>query len=154
MADEGDFVERDRRAAAAFGDAARAAGVRRIVFLGGLGHEPGLSRHLASRQEVGRVLAASGVPTIELRASVVIGGGSLPFDMARRLVEKLPVMVTPTWVRTLAQPIAAEDVVPTSSRRSTWTCPAGASSRLAAPSPSPTAGSCARSPRSGPSPAG
>ena len=111
MADEGSFAERDRRAAEAFGAAARAAGVRRIVYLGGLGHEPGLSAHLSSRQEVGRVLAASGVPVVELRASIVIGAGSLPFELARRLVEKLTVMLTPRWVRTAAQPIAVDDVV-------------------------------------------
>jgi len=66
---------------------------------------------LASRHEVGRILAASGVPVVELRASVIVGGGSLPFEMARRLVEKLSVMLTPSWVRTLAQPIAVGDVV-------------------------------------------
>jgi uncharacterized protein YbjT (DUF2867 family)/tryptophan-rich sensory protein len=111
MAEPGDFAERDRRAARAFGQAARAAGVRRIVYLGGLGRGPGLSPHLASRQEVGRVLAESGVPTVELRASIVVGAASLPFEMARKLVEKLPVMVTPRWVRTRAQPIAVDDVV-------------------------------------------
>jgi len=111
MGEAGDFAERDRALATRFGEAAREAGVRRIVYLGGLGHGRNLSEHLASRQEVGRVLAASGVPTIELRASVVIGAGSLPFDMARRLVERLPVMVTPRWVRTPSQPIAIDDVV-------------------------------------------
>jgi tryptophan-rich sensory protein/uncharacterized protein YbjT (DUF2867 family) len=111
MAEGGAFPERDRRAAELFGAAAREAGVRRIVYLGGLGHGDRLSEHLASRQEVGRVLAASGVPTVELRASVILGAGSLPFDMARRLVERLPVMVTPRWVRTPAQPIAIDDVV-------------------------------------------
>jgi tryptophan-rich sensory protein/uncharacterized protein YbjT (DUF2867 family) len=111
MAEAGDFAERDRRAALLFGRSAKEAGVRRIVYLGGLGHDPGLSEHLASRQEVGRALAASGVPVVELRASVVIGAGSLPFEMARRLVEKLPVMLTPRWVRTLSQPIAIDDVV-------------------------------------------
>jgi len=111
MADDGDYAERDRRAALLFGEAAREAGVARIVYLGGLGREPGLSKHLASRQEVGRALAAAGVPVVELRASVVVGGGSLPFEMARRLVEKLPVMLTPRWVRTLTQPIAVDDVV-------------------------------------------
>lgn len=107
----GDFARRDREAAAGFGSAARAAGVRRIIYLGGLGRGPGLSEHLASRQEVGRVLAESGVPTIELRASIVIGSGSLSFEMVRALVERLPVMVTPRWVSTRAQPIAIEDVI-------------------------------------------
>lgn len=111
MADEEAFADRDRRAAEAFGRAAKAAGVRRIVYLGGLGHEPGLSAHLASRQEVGRVLAASGVPVVELRASIVLGAGSLPFELARRLIEKLPAMLMPRWVRTRAQPIAVDDVV-------------------------------------------
>ena len=107
----GDFAPRDRTAAAMFGAAARAAGVQRIIYLGGLGRGPGLSEHLASRQEVGSVLAASGVPTIELRASIIIGSGSLSFEMVRALVERLPVMVTPRWVNTRAQPIAIEDVI-------------------------------------------
>jgi len=106
-----DFARRDREAARCFGSAANAAGVRRIIYLGGLGREPGLSQHLASRQEVGRVLADSGVPTIELRASIIIGSGSLSFEMVRALVERLPVMVTPRWVSTRAQPIAIEDVI-------------------------------------------
>jgi uncharacterized protein YbjT (DUF2867 family) len=107
----GEFARRDREAAARFGSAAKAAGVRRIIYLGGLGRGPGLSEHLASRQEVGRVLAGSGVPTIELRASIIIGSGSLSFEMVRALVERLPVMVTPRWVSTRAQPIAIEDVI-------------------------------------------
>jgi uncharacterized protein YbjT (DUF2867 family) len=107
----GEFARRDREAAARFGLAAKSAGVRRIIYLGGLGRGPGLSEHLASRQEVGRVLAESGVPTIELRASIVIGSGSLSFEMVRALVERLPMMVTPRWVSTRAQPIAIEDVV-------------------------------------------
>src|SRR6185436_4915022 len=90
----------DRRAATSFGQAARVAGVRRIIYLGGLGSGSALSPHLASRQEVGRLLAASGVPTIEFRASIVIGSGSLSFEMIRALVERLPVMVAPRWVRT------------------------------------------------------
>ena len=94
----GEFARRDREAAARFGSAAKAAGVRRIIYLGGLGRGPGLSEHLASRQEVGHVLAESGVPTIELRASIIIGSGSLSFEMVRALVERLPVMVTPRWV--------------------------------------------------------
>jgi uncharacterized protein YbjT (DUF2867 family) len=105
------FVEADRRAAHNFARAAREAGVRRIVYLGGLGHGGGLSAHLESRHEVGRLLRASGVPTVELRASIVIGSGSLSFEMIRALVEKLPVMVTPRWTRALAQPIAIEDVL-------------------------------------------
>jgi uncharacterized protein YbjT (DUF2867 family) len=104
------FDEVDRAAARAFGTAAREAGVRKVVYLGGLGRGE-LSPHLASRQEVGEILRASGVPTIELRASIVIGSGSASFEMIRALVEKLPVMVTPRWVRVRAQPIAIEDVL-------------------------------------------
>jgi len=107
----GDFARRDREAATRFGAAAKAAGVRRIVYLGGLGRGPRLSEHLASRQETGRLLAESGVPTIELRASIIIGSGSLSFEMVRALVERLPVMVTPRWVSSRAQPIAIEDVI-------------------------------------------
>lgn len=111
MASAGDFEAEDRRAASSFGAAARAAGVSRIVYLGGLGREPGLSRHLRSRQEVGLLLRTSGVPTLELRASIVIGSGSLSFEMVRALVEKLPVMITPRWVAQPAQPVAIEDLV-------------------------------------------
>ncbi|MCY3823605.1 MAG: NAD(P)H-binding protein [Nitrospinae bacterium] len=111
MASGGDFTREDREAAKGFASAARAAGVERIVYLGGLGSDDALSDHLASRQEVGRILRESGVQTIELRASIIIGSGSLSFEMIRALVERLPVMVTPRWVRTLAQPIAVEDVI-------------------------------------------
>jgi len=105
------FEEEDRRAATNFAEAARAAGVRRIVYLGALGSGPRLSPHLASRQEVGRILGESGVPTVEFRASIIIGSGSLSFEMIRALVDRLPVMVTPRWVRIRAQPIAIEDVI-------------------------------------------
>jgi uncharacterized protein YbjT (DUF2867 family) len=111
MGSAGDFESRDRRAALHFAKAAREAGVRRIVYLGGLGREPGLSRHLRSRQEVGRILRESGVPTVELRASIVIGSGSLSFEMVRALVRKLPVMITPRWVSQPAQPLAVEDLI-------------------------------------------
>ncbi len=111
MGSRGDFEAEDRQAAANFAAAASTAGVRRIVYLGGLGREPGLSRHLRSRQEVGRILRESGVPTIELRASIVIGSGSLSFEMVRALVERLPVMVTPRWVSQPSQPLAIEDLV-------------------------------------------
>jgi uncharacterized protein YbjT (DUF2867 family) len=104
------FDEADRQAARTFAAAARAAGVRRVVYLGGLGHGE-LSAHLESRQEVGRILRAEGPPTIELRASIVIGSGSASFEMIRALVDRLPVMITPRWVRTRAQPIAIEDVL-------------------------------------------
>jgi uncharacterized protein YbjT (DUF2867 family) len=106
-----DFREEDRRGAATFARAARDAGVRRLVYLGGLGTATDLSPHLASRHEVGEILRASGVPTIELRASIILGSGSLSFEMLRALVERLPVLVTPRWVRQLTQPIAIEDVI-------------------------------------------
>lgn len=106
------FVETDRRGAQNFGAAAKAAGVRRIVYLGGLGDDRAdLSPHLRSRHEVGRLLRESGVQVVELRASIVIGSGSLSFEMLRALVERLPVMVTPRWVRVKAQPIAIADLL-------------------------------------------
>ncbi|HSM08633.1 MAG TPA: SDR family oxidoreductase [Gemmatimonadota bacterium] len=110
---EGDgFRERERRAARNFARAAEAAGVRRIVYLGGLGDEEReLSEHLESRQAVGRALRDSAVSTTEFRASIIIGSGSLSFEMIRALVDKLPVMILPRWVRTPAQPIAIEDVI-------------------------------------------
>ena len=112
MGDRADFEVRDREAARAFARAAAAAGVRRIVYLGGLGDAAtDLSAHLRSRHEVGRLLAETGVPTIELRASIVIGSGSLSFELIRSLVERLPAMVTPRWVDVLAQPIGIEDVL-------------------------------------------
>jgi uncharacterized protein YbjT (DUF2867 family) len=111
MGSRGDFEEEDRRAAENFAVAAREAGVRRIVYLGGLGRGPDLSRHLRSRHEVGRVLRDSGVGTIEFRASIIIGSGSLSFEMIRALVEKLPVMITPRWVSERAQPLAIEDLI-------------------------------------------
>ena len=110
MAAGGGFEERDRMGAENFARAAREKGVKRIIYLGGLGGGERLSSHLASRQEVGEILRSSGVPTIEFRASIIIGSGSLSFEMVRALVEKLPVMTTPRWVRSQAQPIAVEDV--------------------------------------------
>jgi uncharacterized protein YbjT (DUF2867 family) len=111
MGDEGDFEQLEAEAARIFGESALAAGVDRIIYLGGLGSGDDLSAHLRSRQEVGRILRDSGVQTIELRASIIIGSGSLSFEMIRSLVEKLPVMITPSWVRVEAQPIAIEDVI-------------------------------------------
>lgn len=111
MADHGDFAAQERLGARNFAAAARAAGIRRIVYLGGLGGDGELSDHLASRKEVGEILRSSGVPTIEFRASIIIGSGSLSFDMIRLLVGRLPVMIVPRWVRTAAQPIAVEDVI-------------------------------------------
>ena len=112
MGTRGDFEEQDRRAAGNFGDEARRAGVARIVYLGGLGAAGGeLSPHLRSRQEVAEILRASGVQVVEFRASIVIGSGSLSFEMIRSLVERLPVMVTPKWVDVTAQPIAIADLL-------------------------------------------
>src|ERR1039458_4406708 len=112
MGSLGNFEEQDRQAARNFADAARDASVRRIVYLGGLGEDVDeLSPHLRSRHEVGDLLRTSGVPVIEFRASIVIGSGSLSFEMIRALVERLPVMVTPRWVRVLAQPIAIDDML-------------------------------------------
>ena len=109
------FEQTDRKAARIFGEQARAAGVRRIVYLGGLTPagvpEGDLSPHLRSRSEVARILLDSGVPTTVLRAAVVIGSGSASFEMLRYLTERLPVMVTPSWVRTRIQPVAVRDVL-------------------------------------------
>ena len=105
------FREIDRQAAENFGRAALEEGVRRIIYLGGLGSGRDLSTHLESRHEVGRLLRASGVVTLEFRASIILGSDSLSFEMLRTLVDRLPVMITPRWTRTLAQPIAVEDVV-------------------------------------------
>lgn len=106
------FEARDRTGARNFAIAARAAGIRRIIYLGGLGSDDEeLSAHLRSRHEVGDILRASGVPTIELRASIVLGSGSLSFEMIRSLVETLPLMVTPSWVGVEAQPIAIDDLL-------------------------------------------
>jgi uncharacterized protein YbjT (DUF2867 family) len=112
MGSSGSFEETDRQAAANFGAAAKAAGVERIVYLGGLGSDADeLSPHLRSRQEVGQILRRSGVPVLEFRASIVIGSGSLSFEMIRSLVERLPIMITPKWVNVPAQPIAIDDLL-------------------------------------------
>jgi uncharacterized protein YbjT (DUF2867 family) len=112
MGAHGDYRDTDRVAAHNFAEAARRAGVRRIVYLGGLaaGDEP-LSKHLSSRIETGQALRDSGVPVVEFRASVVIGSGSLSFELIRALVERLPVMICPRWVSTMAQPVAIDDVL-------------------------------------------
>ncbi|MDH4132812.1 MAG: SDR family oxidoreductase, partial [Gemmatimonadota bacterium] len=105
------FEDADRTAAENFARAARDAGVRRVIYLGGLGQGGDLSPHLVSRQQVGQILRQSGVPTVELRASIILGSGSVSFDMIRSLVETLPVMITPSWVATPTQPIGIEDVI-------------------------------------------
>lgn len=107
-----DFAGTERTMASTFANAAKRAGVKRIVYLGGMipeGEE--LSEHLASRKEVGDVLLASGVPATVLQAGVIIGSGSASFEMLRYLTERLPVMVTPKWVHTRIQPIAIRDVL-------------------------------------------
>ncbi len=112
MGTSGPFEQADRQAARNFGEAARAAGVGRIIYLGGLGSDDeALSPHLRSRQEVGRLLRDAGVPVLEFRASIIIGSGSLSFEMIRALVERLPLMITPKWVKVPAQPIAIDDVL-------------------------------------------
>jgi uncharacterized protein YbjT (DUF2867 family) len=112
MGAAGSFEDADRDAARRFGTAAALADVRRIVYLGGLGDGgDDLSPHLRSRRETGEVLRESGVPVIELRASIVVGAGSLSFEMVRSLVERLPVMICPKWVAVKAQPIAVDDVL-------------------------------------------
>jgi len=107
-----EFARRDREAAAAFGAAARAAGVARIVYLGGLGDPAtALSHHLRSRQDSGAALGEAGVPVTEFRAGVVVGSGSLSFEMIRYLAERVPIMICPRWVFTRTQPIAIRNVL-------------------------------------------
>ena len=111
-AGERGFAERDRQAARNFAQAARRAGVSRIVYLGGLGDDSAdLSHHLASRHETGAQLAAHGVPVTEFRAAVIIGSGSASFEILRHLTERLPIMITPRWVGTRCQPIGIADVL-------------------------------------------
>jgi uncharacterized protein YbjT (DUF2867 family) len=112
MGDQKDFEAQDRLAAQNFARAAAAAGVQRLIYLGGLGNpDERLSKHLRSRQETGDVLRASHPQVIEFRASIVIGSGSLSFEMIRALVERLPIMICPRWVQVKAQPIAIEDLL-------------------------------------------
>ena len=106
------FEQNDRKGARNFAHAARKGGVRRIIYLGGLGNRDAtLSAHLRSRLEVGDLLRTSGAQVIEFRASAIIGAGSLSFEMVRALAERLPVMITPRWVTIEAQPIAIDDVI-------------------------------------------
>jgi uncharacterized protein YbjT (DUF2867 family) len=107
-----DFVERDVTAARNFGRAAKIAGVRRVIYLGGLGSDKAtLSEHLRSRQETGQALRESGVRLTEFRAAIIVGSGSISFEMIRYLTERIPIMICPRWVRTRVQPIAIEDVI-------------------------------------------
>ncbi len=106
------YRERDLEAARAFGRAAAEAGVARIVYLGGLGDPAAdLSKHLRSRQDTGKALREAGVPVTEFRAAVVVGSGSISFEMIRYLTERLPVMICPQWVYTRVQPIAVDDLL-------------------------------------------
>ena len=113
MSGSKDFEKEDRRAATNYAQAAKKAGVGRIIYLGGLGDDadPKLSPHLRSRHEVGKILRDSGVETIEFRASLVIGTGSLSFDLVKSLTDRLPVMLCPRWLTTPTQPIAVDDVL-------------------------------------------
>ena len=112
MADNEDFEQTDRRAAENFAKACSAQNVKRIVYLGGLGDpSDDLSKHLRSRQEIGDILRSSTASVTEFQASIIIGSGSLSFEMIRALVERLPVMICPKWVRVLAQPISIEDML-------------------------------------------
>ncbi|MBP7963420.1 MAG: SDR family oxidoreductase [Caldilineaceae bacterium] len=112
MSDSDDFHERDLVAARNFGAAAKAAGVQRIIYLGGLGDpDSELSQHLRSRQETGQALGEAGVPVTEFRAAVVVGSGSVSFEMVRYLTERLPAMICPKWVFTPTQPIAVRNLL-------------------------------------------
>lgn len=112
MRDHADFDQRDLIAARNFGNAARVSGVQRIIYLGGLG-DPGseLSEHLRSRQQTGATLRESGASVTEFRAGIIVGSGSVSFEMIRYLTERLPVMICPRWVFTRTQPIAIRDAL-------------------------------------------
>lgn len=113
MSGSRDFEQQDRQAANHFADAAKRQGVRRIVYLGGLGDDadPKLSPHLRSRHEVGEILRRSGVETIEFRAGMVVGAGSLSYQLMKSLTDRLPIMLCPRWLTTPTQPIAIRDVL-------------------------------------------
>ena len=110
MASRHDFEREEQTGAENFARAAKTAGIERIIFLGGLGGKD-LSKHLASRQDVGRILRDSGIPTLEFRASIILGSGSLSFEIVRALVERLPVLIVPRWASQKTQPIAIEDTI-------------------------------------------
>ena len=105
------FEEEELASARNFADAARKCGVKRIIYLGGLGDDDNLSPHLRTRQEVGRILSETGIQTIEFRAGIIIGSGSLSFEIVRTLVGRLPVMITPKWTKTRTQPISIVNVL-------------------------------------------
>ena len=107
-----DYADRDRKLAEVFAQAALRAGVSRIIYLGGLGQlSAGLSEHLTSRREVEKVLGSTGIPVTVFRAAMIIGSGSVSFEILQYLVERLPIMITPSWVKTESQPIAIKDVL-------------------------------------------
>jgi uncharacterized protein YbjT (DUF2867 family) len=109
---DADFERKDAAGATAFGEAAARAGLRRIIYLGGLGDDADdLSAHLRSRREVENLLGTGGVPVTVIRAGIIVGHGGISWELTRQLVEHLPVMVTPKWVATRTQPIAVDDVV-------------------------------------------
>ena len=112
MAGPSGFEKLDLQAARNFGIAAKKAGVNRIIYLGGLGDpQDDLSPHLRSRQETGQALRKSGVPVTEFRAAVIVGSGSISFEMIRHLVERLPIIVCPKWIYSRIQPIAIDDIL-------------------------------------------
>jgi uncharacterized protein YbjT (DUF2867 family) len=113
MSGSKDFEKEDRQAATNFANAAKTAAVRRIIYLGGLGDDadPKLSPHLRSRHEVGQILRDSGAETIEFRAGMVVGAGSLSYKLMKSLTDRLPVMLCPLWLSTPTQPIAIDDVL-------------------------------------------
>ena len=113
MSGSKDFEKEDRQAATNFAQAAKKAGVKRIIYLGGLGDDadPDLSPHLRSRHEVGEILRGSGVETVEFRAGMVVGAGSTSYQLMKSLTDRLPVMLCPRWLTTVTQPIAVDDVL-------------------------------------------
>ncbi len=112
MAAGRDFEKRDCQAALNFAEAAKTEGLERILYLGGLGDsQSDLSSHLRSRQEVGAILTHSGIPVTEFRAGIIVGAGSLSFEMIRYLAERVPFMICPRWVLTKIQPISVDDVL-------------------------------------------
>jgi uncharacterized protein YbjT (DUF2867 family) len=109
---DADFERKDADAAAAFGAAGARTGLRRIIYLGGLGDDQdALSAHLRSRREVEKLLGSAGVPVTVIRAGIIVGHGGVSWELTRQLAERLPLMITPTWVATRTQPIAVDDVV-------------------------------------------
>ena len=110
--DDNDFEKKDAEAARSFALAAAAAGVKQIVYLGGLGKDgDDLSPHLRSRREVEKLLGGSGVPVTVLRAAIVVGAGGISWEMTRQLIKNLPAMVVPKWAATRTQPVALDDVI-------------------------------------------